>query len=138
ARNEAARSEGKTPGYDGRCRDLTRTQRDAYVAEGRAASIRFRTPDDGRSEFVDIIRGDVSVAWSTVNDFVIVRSNGTPVFFLANAVDDMEMAITHVLRGEDLIDSTHRVLALRYALGPDDQPAYAHLPLVLGPVGGKL
>jgi glutamyl-tRNA synthetase len=138
ARNEAARSEGKTPGYDGRCRDLAPAQRDAFVAEGRAASIRFRTPDDGRSEFVDIIRGDVSVAWSTVSDFVIVRSNGTPVFFLANAVDDLEMAITHVLRGEDLIDSTHRVLALRRALGADDQPAYAHLPLILGPGGGKL
>jgi glutamyl-tRNA synthetase len=138
ARNEAARSEGKTPGYDGRCRDLTPAQRDAFVAEGRAASIRFRTPDDGRSEFVDIIRGEVSVAWSTVNDFVIVRSNGTPVFFLANAVDDLEMAITHVLRGEDLIDSTHRVLALRHALGANDQPEYAHLPLILGPGGGKL
>jgi glutamyl-tRNA synthetase len=138
ARNDAARAEGRVPGYDGRCRDLTPAQRDAFVAEGRVASIRFRTPDDGRSEFVDIIRGHVSVAWSTVSDFVIVRSNGTPVFFLANAVDDLEMSITHVLRGEDLLDSTHRVLALRRALGADDQPAYAHLPLILGPGGGKL
>jgi glutamyl-tRNA synthetase len=138
ARNEAARADGKTPGYDGRCRDLTPEQREAFVAEGRTASIRFRTPDDGRSEFVDIVRGEVSVAWSTISDFVIVRSNGTPVFFLANAVDDLEMDITHVLRGEDLIDSTHRVLALRHALGAADQPAYAHLPLILGPGGGKL
>ena len=132
------RAEGRVPGYDGRCRDLTDAQRAAFGAVGRAASIRFRTPDDGRSEFVDVVRGDVSVAWSTVSDFVIVRSNGTPVFFLANAVDDLEMAITHVLRGEDLIDSTHRVLALRHALGASDQPAYAHLPLILGPGGGKL
>jgi glutamyl-tRNA synthetase len=138
ARNEAARAEGKTPGYDGRCRDLTPGQRAAFAGEGRSPSIRFRTPDDGRSEFVDIVRGEVSVAWSTVSDFVIVRSNGTPVFFLANAVDDLEMSITHVLRGEDLLDSTHRVLALRRALGADDQPAYAHLPLILGPGGGKL
>ena len=138
ARNEAARSEGRTPGYDGRCRDLTAAEREAYQAEGRAASIRFRTPDTGRSDFVDVVRGDVSVAWSTVSDFVIVRSNGTPVFFLANAVDDMEMAISHVLRGEDLIDSTHRVLALRRGLGADDQPVYAHLPLIMGPGGGKL
>jgi glutamyl-tRNA synthetase len=138
ARNEAARTEGRTPGYDGRCRDLTAAEREAFVAEGRAASIRFRTPGDGRSEFVDVVRGDVSVAWSTVSDFVIVRSNGTPVFFLANAVDDMEMAISHVLRGEDLIDSTHRVLALRHALGANDQPEYAHLPLIMGPGGGKL
>ena len=69
---------------------------------------------------------------------MIVRSNGTPVFFLANAVDDVDMGITHVLRGEDLIDSTHRVLALRRALGHDDQPVYAHMPLILGPGGAKL
>jgi glutamyl-tRNA synthetase len=138
ARNETARAEGRVPGYDGRCRDLSVGEREAFRAEGRIASIRFRTPDEGRSTFVDIVRGEVSVAWSTVSDFVIVRSNGTPVFFLANAVDDLEMAITHVLRGEDLLDSTHRVLALRRALGADDQPAYAHLPLILGPGGGKL
>jgi glutamyl-tRNA synthetase len=138
ARNEAARAEGRIPGYDGRCRDLTEEERGAFAAEGRPASIRFRTPDEGRSTFVDMVRGEVSVAWSTVSDFVIVRSNGTPVFFLANAVDDLEMAISHVLRGEDLLDSTHRVLALRRALGADDQPAYAHLPLILGPGGGKL
>jgi glutamyl-tRNA synthetase len=80
----------------------------------------------------------VSVEWATISDFVIVRSNGTPVFFLANAVDDLDMGITHVLRGEDLIDSTHRVLALRRALGHDDQPVYAHMPLILGPGGAKL
>src|SRR5262249_11836731 len=89
ARNEAARRSGRTPGYDGRCRSLSAAERAAFVADGRAPSIRFRTPDDGRSEFHDIVRGDVSVAWSTVSDFVIVRSNGTPVFFLANAVDDL-------------------------------------------------
>jgi glutamyl-tRNA synthetase len=136
-RNEAARAAGRAPGYDGRCRDLTAEQRAARVAEGRPRSIRFRTPDEGRSTFTDIVRGEVSVAWSTVGDFVIVRSNGTPVFFLANAVDDIAMAITHVLRGEDLIDSTHRVLALRRALG-DDRVRYAHLPLILGPGGAKL
>ena len=108
------------------------------AAEGRRGSVRFRTPDSGRSTFVDAIRGEVSVDWSTISDFVIVRSNGTPVFFLANAVDDIDMGITHVLRGEDLIDSTHRVLALRRALGVDDQPVYAHLPLIVGPGGAKL
>ena len=66
-------------------------------------------------------------------DFVIVRSNGTPMFFLANAVDDIDMGITHVLRGEDLIDSTHRVLALRDALGVERRSrVYAHLPLIVG------
>ena len=137
-RNERAMSEGRPPGYDGRCRNLTAEQRAAHIAEGRHASIRFRTPDEGRSTFVDVIRGEVSVEWSTISDFVIVRSNGTPVFFLANACDDLDMHITHVLRGEDLLDSTHRVLALRRALGHDDQPVYAHMPLILGPGGAKL
>jgi glutamyl-tRNA synthetase len=136
-RNEDAMREGRPPGYDGRCRDLTVEQRAALAAEGMPRSVRFRTPDEGRSVFTDAIRGEVAVEWSTVSDFVIVRSNGTPVFFLANALDDIDMAITHVLRGEDLIDSTHRVLALRRALGADDQPVYAHLPLILGPGGAK-
>jgi glutamyl-tRNA synthetase len=138
ARNEQAQREGRPPGYDGRCRSLTSDQRAAFVAEGTPRSVRFRTPDEGRSTFTDVVRGDVSVEWSTIADFVIVRSNGTPVFFLANAVDDVDMGITHVLRGEDLIDSTHRVLALRRALGHPDQPVYAHLPLILGPGGAKL
>ena len=105
-----------------------------------ASRARFASapPTTGRSTFVDVVRGEVSVEWATISDFVIVRSNGTPVFFLANAVDDVDMHITHVLRGEDLIDSTHRVLALRRALGHDDQPVYAHMPLILGPGGAKL
>jgi glutamyl-tRNA synthetase len=137
-RNETAMREGRAPGYDGRCRDLTPAERADRRGQGLPVSIRFRTPDTGRSSFTDVIRGEVSVEWSTISDFVIVRSNGTPVFFLANAVDDLDMGITHVLRGEDLIDSTHRVLALRRALGHDDQPVYAHMPLILGPGGGKL
>jgi len=137
-RNEQAMHQGRPPGYDGRCRDLTAEERAARRAEGRPVSIRFRTPDEGHSTFTDLIRGEVAVEWSTISDFVIVRSNGTPVFFLANAVDDLDMQITHVLRGEDLIDSTHRVLALRRALGHDDQPVYAHMPMILGPGGGKL
>ncbi|HTL85005.1 MAG TPA: glutamate--tRNA ligase [Acidimicrobiia bacterium] len=137
-RNEEAMREGRAPGYDGRCRDLTPAEREARRASGNPRSVRFRTPDEGRSTFLDVVRGEVSVEWSTISDFVIVRSNGTPVFFLANAVDDVDMRITHVLRGEDLIDSTHRVLALRRALGRDDQPVYAHMPLILGPGGAKL
>ena len=78
------------------------------------------------------------VEWSTIADFVIVRSDGNPIFFLANAVDDIEMGITHVIRGEDLLDSTHRVLALREALGVSERPSYAHLPLIVGPDRAKL
>ncbi len=138
ARNEAARAESRTPGYDGHCRGLTLDERAARSAEGRPRSIRFRTPDDGVSTFDDAIRGRVSVDWGKIPDFVIVRSDGSPLFFLANAVDDVEMGITHVIRGEDLLDSTHRVLALRAALGAGAPPVYAHHPLIVGADRSKL
>lgn len=138
ARNEAARTEGRTPGYDGHCRDLGPEPRASLAAEGRPRSLRFRTPDTGTSTFTDLIRREVSVDWATIPDFVIVRSDGTPLFFLANAVDDIEMGITHVIRGEDLLDTTHRVLALREALGAHDRPVYAHLPLIVGADRAKL
>ena len=130
-RNDAAIAAGRAPGYDGRCRALTPDERVALAAEGRPRTIRFRTPDEGASTFTDLIRGEVRVEWSLIHDFVIVRSDRTPIFFLANAVDDLEMGITQVIRGEDLIDSTHRVLALRAALGATDTPEYAHLPLIV-------
>jgi glutamyl-tRNA synthetase len=130
---------GLPPGYDGRGRDLDAGTRARLAAEGRPRTIRFRTPDEGRSTFSDIVRGEVSVDWSTISDFVIVRSDGSPLFFLANAVDDLAMEITHVIRGEDLIDTTHRVLAIRRALAPEAEvPAYAHLPLILQADRAKL
>ena len=138
ARNDAARAEGRAPGHDERCRERSPAERAALTDAGRPHTLRFRTPDHGASAFVDLIRGEVRVEWSTVTDFVIVRADGTPLFFLANAVDDLEMGITHVIRGEDLLDSTHRVLALRRALDPGPPPAYAHLPLILGPDRSKL
>jgi glutamyl-tRNA synthetase len=131
ARNDAAVAAGRPPGYDGHCRALTPDERVALAAEGRPRTIRFRTPDEGVSAFTDLIRGEVRVEWSLIHDFVIVRSDGAPIFFLANAVDDLDMGITHVIRGEDLIDSTHRVLAIRRALGAGDDPEYAHLPLIV-------
>lgn len=138
ARNDELMTAGKTPGYDGRCRDLTDVQRQAFEAEGRPSSIRFRTPDEGVSTFEDAIRGTVSVEWSHIPDFVIVRSNGVPMFFLANAVDDIAQQVTHALRGADILDTTHRVLAIRNALGITEPIVYAHLPLILAPEGGKL
>src|SRR3954466_5179808 len=133
-RNDAAVAAGRPPGYDGKRPALTPDERVTLAAEGRPRTIRFRTPDEGVSSFTDLIRGEVKVEWSLIHDFVIVRSGGEPIFFLANAVDDLDMAITHVIRGEDLIDSTHRVLALRHALvgasGTPD-PQFAHLPLIV-------
>ena len=136
--NAERRAAGLPPGYDGRARELTASERAALAAEGRPRTVRFRTPDDGVSTFRDAIRGEVSVEWATISDFVIVRSDGSPLFFLANAVDDVEMGITHVIRGEDLLDTTHRILALRRALGTPDPPVYAHLPLIVGADRAKL
>ena len=130
-RNDAAKAAGIPPGYDGHCRDLTADARAAFEGEGRTHVVRFRTPDDGVSTFTDAIRGEVTVEWRLIRDFVIQRADGTPIFFLANAVDDIDMGITHVIRGEDLLDSTHRVLALRAALGGGTAPVYAHLPLIV-------
>jgi glutamyl-tRNA synthetase len=139
ARYEARRARGPAdPGYDGHCRELTAAERARLAAEGRPRSIRFRTPDEGVSSFTDVIRGEVTVAWSTIPDFVIVRTSGAPVFYLANALDDADTGITHVIRGEDLLDSTHRVLALREALAISGRPVYAHLPLLVGPDRAKL
>ncbi len=136
--NAERRAAKLPPGYDGRSRDLTASQRAAFEAEGRPRVVRFRVLDEGQSTFEDRIRGTVAVDWSAISDFVILRSDGTPTFFLANAIDDLEMGITHVLRGEDLIDSTHRVLAIRAALGGEAQPEYAHMPLILSADRSKL
>ena len=77
-RTAAARAAGRPPGYDGRCRDLSPDERRALRAEGRPRSLRFRTPDEGVSRFVDEIRGEVRVEWSTIPDFVVVRPDGSP------------------------------------------------------------
>ncbi|HVW31870.1 MAG TPA: glutamate--tRNA ligase [Acidimicrobiia bacterium] len=139
ARYEARKAQGPAdPGYDGHCRTLTAAERAARAGEGRPRSIRFRTPDDGVSSFTDLIRGEVTVAWSTIPDFVIVRASGAPVFYLANALDDADTGITHVIRGEDLTDTTHRMLALRAALGIEGRPVFAHLPLLVGADRAKL
>jgi len=139
ARYEARKARGPAdPGYDGHCRDLSADDRARLAGEGRPRSVRFRTPDEGVSSFTDVIRGEVTVPWSTIPDFVIVRTSGAPVFYLANAVDDADTGITHVIRGEDLTDTTHRMLALRDALGLPDRPTFAHLPLLVGADRSKL
>jgi glutamyl-tRNA synthetase len=139
ARYEQRKARGPAdPGYDGHCRDLTPEQRSVRAAEGRPRSVRFRTPDEGTSSFTDLIRGEVTVPWSTIPDFVIVRTSGAPVFYLANALDDADTGITHVIRGEDLTDTTHRMLALRDALGIPGRPVFAHLPLLVGADRAKL
>ncbi|MCP3987812.1 MAG: glutamate--tRNA ligase [Actinomycetia bacterium] len=118
-------------GYDGHCRD-----RDVQPGEG--VVVRFRTPTDGVTGWDDVIRGRVEFENALLEDFVIVRSTGVPMFHVANAYDDLDMGITHVVRGEDLVNTTPRVLLLRQAMGADDQPVYAHLPLIVNEQRKKL
>ena len=127
-----ARTKGNaTPGYDSHCRD-----RGLEPGPGRVT--RFRTPDEGVTEFDDVIRGHVSFENAVLEDFVLVRSDGTATFHLPNAVDDVDMGITHVIRGEDLINVTPRVLLIREALGHHERPVFAHLPLLVNEQRKKL
>ncbi|MBA2740263.1 MAG: glutamate--tRNA ligase [Nocardioidaceae bacterium] len=141
-RRERARAQGRMSGYDGQCRALTAEQVAAYRGEGRQPVLRMRMP--GRTIAVDdLVRGQVSFDAGQVPDYVLVRANGQPLYTLVNPVDDALMGITHVLRGEDLLSSTPRQIALHEALrelgvvtGP--MPVYGHLPLVMGEGNRKL
>lgn len=128
ARNKAA---GGKPGYDGFCRE-----RGLEPGPGRA--LRFRAPDDGTTSFADLIRGDISFDNDSIEDFVLLRSNGTPTFLLANIVDDADMQITHVLRGEEHLNGTPKYLLLSEALGLGYRPVFAHLPLLVNEQRKKL
>ncbi len=122
-----------TGGYDGFCRDRG-------LGPGPGRALRFRTPDEGETVVHDVIRGDVVFENANLEDFVVLRAGGEPMFILANAVDDADMRITHVLRGEDLLSSTPKVLLLRHALGydPADDPLYGHLPVIVNEKRQKL
>jgi glutamyl-tRNA synthetase len=106
----------------------------AYLDEG---AVRLRVPDEGQTVVHDLIRGDITFQHKDIADFVIARSDGSPLYNLAVAVDDHDMGITHVIRGEDHISNTPRQMMLLKALGADT-PVYAHLPLLHGPDGKKL
>src|ERR671939_860222 len=106
----------------------------AYLDEG---ATRLRVPDEGSTTVHDAIRGEVVFEHAAIDDFVIARSDGSPLYNLAVAVDDRDMGITHVIRGADHISNTPRQLMILKALGAEP-PAYAHLPLLHGPDGKKL
>jgi glutamyl-tRNA synthetase len=141
-RNQAARAAGRAPGYDGQCRELSAEQVAAYVAEGRQPVLRFRMPDVAIT-FDDLVRGEITFQPENVPDFALVRANGHPLYTLVNPVDDASMEITHVLRGEDLLSSTPRQIALYDALaeigvGTGVTPRFGHLPYVMGQGNKKL
>lgn len=128
ARTKAA---GAPQGYDGFCRD-----RDVASAESHV--VRFRVPDDGATSWIDLVRGEISFDHANLEDFVLRRRDGNPMFIVANAVDDVDEAITHVVRGEDLINVTPKMLLVRAAMGVMDPVEFAHLPLIVNEQRKKL
>jgi len=136
---EAQRAANVAPGYNGHCRDLTFDQIAGYKSQGRLPVVRMRMPDGGTT-FTDLIRGEVSFDHKFVPDFVLVRGDGSPLYTLAVAVDDVLMKVTHVLRGEDLLSSTPRQIRVYQAMGLalEDYPVFAHLPFVMGQDNAKL
>jgi glutamyl-tRNA synthetase len=129
--DQRAADAGLPSGYHG-------WSRDREVQDGPGVVVRFRAPDEGRTVVDDMIRGRVEFAHDTIEDFVIRRGDGSPVFLIANAVDDHDMGITHVIRGEDLLNTTPKVLLLWHALGFGEPPTYAHLPLLVNEQRKKL
>lgn len=140
ARNIAA---GKDPkvGYDNFDRNLTEEQKASFRAEGREPALRLRVPDEDIT-FDDLVRGEITFPAGSFPDFVVVRPNGHPLYTLVNPVDDAIMQVTHVLRGEDLLSSTPRQIALYHALidagFTTHIPRFGHLPYVLGEGNKKL
>jgi glutamyl-tRNA synthetase len=134
---------GRDPklGYDNFERELTDEQKDAYRAEGRLPALRLRVPDTDLS-FDDLVRGEITFPAGSFSDFVVVRPNGHPLYPFVNPVDDALMGITHVLRGEDLLSSTPRQIALYHALIEAGittfVPRFGHLPYVMGDGNKKL
>ena len=130
-RKQAAMARGEAPGYDGHCRALADTQIASYEAEGRTSVVRFRMPDT-EQVVDDLVKGEVRWAPGELRDFVLARRDGSPVFLLAVAVDDLLMGVTHVVRGDDLLASAPRNARVIEVLG-GTPPVYAHVPQVLGP-----
>ncbi len=123
------------PGYDRHCRDLPPDEAKARLARGEKAVVRFKIPLGGTTTFVDAIRGTITVDNRTLDDMVLLKSDGYPTYHLAAMVDDHEMRITHVLRGDEWLASAPRHILLYQAFGWEP-PVLAHLPIFLNPSGG--
>jgi len=127
------------PGYDRRCRNLSREETAASLDAGAPSVIRMKVPLTGQTRFQDRIRGTVLYENQTLDDFVLLKSDGYPTYHLANVVDDRLMRITHVVRGEEWIPSTPKHVLLYEAFRwTDGMPEFVHVPSILSPSGGKL
>lgn len=124
-RRQKALSEGRTPKYDGRCRDVKEP------IPGKPYAVRFMMPQEGQVVIKDMIKGEVVFENSQLDDLIIMRSDGTPTYNFVVVVDDVEMGITHVIRGDDHLNNTPKQVHIYRALGYDI-PEFAHLPMILG------
>ena len=129
---ERQMADKQKPRYDGCCRDL-----DLQPEKGVAMVVRFRNPQQGVVNFKDHVKGEVSVSNQELDDLIIARSDGSPTYNLSVVVDDMDMEITHVLRGDDHVNNTPRQVNILHALGAE-VPEYAHVPMILGDDGKRL
>jgi len=129
-RNEQMANKEK-PRYNGKCRDSVELQ------EGREAVVRFKNPANGVVTIPDLVKGNITVANKELDDLIIARADGTPTYNLTVVVDDMDMGVTHVIRGDDHINNTPRQMNILEALGAP-LPQYAHLPMILGTDGARL
>jgi glutamyl-tRNA synthetase len=140
----AARSEGEGfradtggPRCPGDCRSLSPEEADARLAAAGSSAIRFRVPGEGAIAWEDLIRGEVSFACGQIDDFVLMKSDGSATYLLGAAADDLHMGITHIIRGEDHIANTPKQILLFRAFGAEP-PRFGHLPLILGPDKSRL
>jgi glutamyl-tRNA synthetase len=130
-RNKQAKKEGKSTGYDNRCRDLTDQQIEKYRREGRKYVLRLKVPDE-KIIVDDLIRGKVEFEGNSIPDFIIMKPDDTPTFNFAVVVDDYLMKITHVIRGEDHLSNTPKHIAIFHAIGAQ-VPQFAHMSMTMGP-----
>jgi len=136
-RTEMAQRKDSMRSYDRHCRNLSLAERAKHEAQGIVPVIRFKTPLEGETRFNDLIKGEVVFDNSTLDDFVLLKSDGYPTYHLANVTDDHLMKITHVLRADEWLSSTPRHVLLYDALGWQ-HPLFAHLPMILGTDRSKL
>lgn len=132
SRRAAAAESGAVPRYDGRCRNVSPGEAAERIARGERATVRFRVPRDGATVFQDAVFGQVEFANAELEDFVLLRSDGVPTYHLSVVADDLDMRMTHIIRGADHLSNTPKQVLLYRALGAE-LPIFAHLPLILGP-----
>jgi glutamyl-tRNA synthetase len=131
-RRAAAAAEGRPPRYEGTCRKISREEGARRRAAGESAAVRFAVPESGTTVFDDAVFGRVEFANSELEDFVLLRSDGVPTYHVSVVTDDVDMRITHIIRGADHISNTPKQVLLYQALG-EPLPVFAHVPLILGP-----